>query len=329
MRTVRTTVEAPTDLGIAVIGVPTGSPVDLDLRLESVVEGVLVTGTAVVQLSGECVRCLVGISDELEVDVQELFTYSESDAGEERGVAAAGRADRPGAGSPRPGGARAAVPTGVLTGLCRVCVSMCGTNLNDHPEHSAQRRHRPPLGEARRPGGVRHEPRTAKDEQHRRQPELRKEGRTDGRSEEADVAEQHPAPPVGVEGDRAGPGGLHQPGLPGEAPAAHRVSVLRPVRSAQRSPTGPRVLTDRSSGPDGPAPGGGVARPARDEGEPRAVRACADPPLVRLRARWPADQRAAWSSSATPFSVWSSPSISFGPTRSTPRASWPSCAPRS
>ena len=80
MKPVQTTVEAPADLGIDVIGVPPGSPVELDLRLESVVEGVLVTGTAAVQLHGECVRCLTGISDELEVDVQELFVYPESEA---------------------------------------------------------------------------------------------------------------------------------------------------------------------------------------------------------------------------------------------------------
>ncbi len=40
-------VAAPADLGIdGVIGVPEGSPVELELRLESVMEGVLVTGTA-------------------------------------------------------------------------------------------------------------------------------------------------------------------------------------------------------------------------------------------------------------------------------------------
>ena len=75
MKVVRATVEAPADLGIAVIGVPPGSPVELDLRLESVVEGVLVSGTATVQLRGECVRCLGPISDELEVEIQELYVY--------------------------------------------------------------------------------------------------------------------------------------------------------------------------------------------------------------------------------------------------------------
>jgi uncharacterized protein len=75
MKVLRTSVEAPVDLGIAVIGVPPGSPVELDLRLESVVEGVLVTGTATVQVRGECVRCLGRISDELEVEIQELYVY--------------------------------------------------------------------------------------------------------------------------------------------------------------------------------------------------------------------------------------------------------------
>jgi uncharacterized protein len=83
LRTVQTAVEAPADLGIAVIGVPVGSPLELDLRLEAVVEGVLVTGFAYAQLAGACVRCLTELTDEVEVDVQELFTYAESDASDE------------------------------------------------------------------------------------------------------------------------------------------------------------------------------------------------------------------------------------------------------
>ncbi len=47
MKKVSRTVPAPEDLGLAdVIGVPEGASVELDLRLESVMEGVLVTGTA-------------------------------------------------------------------------------------------------------------------------------------------------------------------------------------------------------------------------------------------------------------------------------------------
>jgi DUF177 domain-containing protein len=71
------TAPAPADLGIEVLRVPEGSPIELDLRLEAVMEGVLVTGTATAGLEGECVRCLEPISDEIEVRFQELFVYDD------------------------------------------------------------------------------------------------------------------------------------------------------------------------------------------------------------------------------------------------------------
>lgn len=53
MKRLTRTADAPADLGIAdVIGVPEGAPVELDLRLESVMEGVLVTGTARAAVEG-------------------------------------------------------------------------------------------------------------------------------------------------------------------------------------------------------------------------------------------------------------------------------------
>jgi uncharacterized protein len=70
---------APADLGIEVLRVPEGSPVEFDLRLEAVMEGVLVTGTASAELAGECVRCLAEIHDDVVADFQELFAYEESD----------------------------------------------------------------------------------------------------------------------------------------------------------------------------------------------------------------------------------------------------------
>jgi uncharacterized protein len=70
---------APADLGIEVLRVPEGSPVEFDLRLEAVMEGVLVTGTAHADLVGECARCLEEIRDDVVADFQELFVYEESD----------------------------------------------------------------------------------------------------------------------------------------------------------------------------------------------------------------------------------------------------------
>jgi uncharacterized protein len=72
---VHRTVAAPADLGTDVIAVPEGSDVDLDLRLESVVEGVLVSGTVTASAAGQCVRCLDDLQRRVEVDVQQLYAY--------------------------------------------------------------------------------------------------------------------------------------------------------------------------------------------------------------------------------------------------------------
>lgn len=85
------TIDAPADLGIqGVIGVPEGAPVELELRLESVMEGVLVTGTARAQAEGECVRCLEPLEQSLAADFQEMFSYHDAD---DRGRAKAEPAD--------------------------------------------------------------------------------------------------------------------------------------------------------------------------------------------------------------------------------------------
>ncbi len=75
MRHVSVQVPAPESLGTPVIGVPAGSPIALDLRLEAVMEGVLVSGTARVHVTGECARCLDPVSLDREVELQELYAY--------------------------------------------------------------------------------------------------------------------------------------------------------------------------------------------------------------------------------------------------------------
>ena len=75
MRKLSRTVPAPADLGIDVLSVPEGSDLALELRLEAVMEGVLVSGTARGSLRGECVRCLDPLQREITSDLQELFAY--------------------------------------------------------------------------------------------------------------------------------------------------------------------------------------------------------------------------------------------------------------
>lgn len=72
---------APEDFGVEMVGVPAGAAIELDVRLEAVLEGVLVTGTATVPLRGECARCLDPIASTFEADFQELFVYDDTRSG--------------------------------------------------------------------------------------------------------------------------------------------------------------------------------------------------------------------------------------------------------
>ena len=78
MREWDATLPAPAGWGVEMIGVPEGAPVQLHLRLESVMEGVLVSGEVDVPVAGQCARCLEPVTDTLELDVQELYAYAGS-----------------------------------------------------------------------------------------------------------------------------------------------------------------------------------------------------------------------------------------------------------
>ena len=81
MRSYPRTIPAPDEparLGLEGIYVPPGAAVELDVRLESVTEGVYVSGTARAPLAGECVRCLDPLTDEIAVELGELFAYPDS-----------------------------------------------------------------------------------------------------------------------------------------------------------------------------------------------------------------------------------------------------------
>lgn len=133
MKMIRRTAQAPADLGIGVIGVPEGSAVELDLKLESVGEGVLVTGTGVVTLAGECTRCLKPISDSLEIDIQELYYYPGNEPDDEAARNEGERIDI------EPVLRDAVVLDLPFAPLCNqdcqgIC-PVCGSDLNDDPDH--------------------------------------------------------------------------------------------------------------------------------------------------------------------------------------------------
>ena len=78
IRTIQQTVPSPARIGLDLIAIPQGADLDLDLRLESVSEGVLVSGSVSGPTRGECARCLEPITGEVEVVLTELFAYPDS-----------------------------------------------------------------------------------------------------------------------------------------------------------------------------------------------------------------------------------------------------------
>ncbi|MFW0784632.1 DUF177 domain-containing protein [Gordonia sp. CPCC 206044] len=79
MSEVHRTLTSPERLGVDMIGIPAGSEIELDLRLEAVSEGVLVTGTVSGDTEGQCSRCLEPIDGAVTVFLTELFAYPDSE----------------------------------------------------------------------------------------------------------------------------------------------------------------------------------------------------------------------------------------------------------
>ncbi|GJF14049.1 DNA-binding protein [Mycolicibacterium cyprinidarum] len=90
------TVPSPSRMGLDLMAVDEGAPLELNLRLESVSEGVLVTGTVAGPTSGECARCLQPITGEVEIDLTELFAYPDSRTDETTDTDELGRVVREG-----------------------------------------------------------------------------------------------------------------------------------------------------------------------------------------------------------------------------------------
>lgn len=63
-------------MGNYAVGIEPGEKLEIDIRLESVHEGILATGDVFATATGECSRCLDPIETAVEVDFQELFAYS-------------------------------------------------------------------------------------------------------------------------------------------------------------------------------------------------------------------------------------------------------------
>ena len=143
--TVERTIPSPADLGLPLAQIPVGSDLLVEVRLESVLEGVLVTGIVDVEVHGECARCLDPLEWEETAEFRELFRYPATD---HRGAVIEETED--GVGDPlpfieddcidlEPTIRDAIVPQLPLAPTCRsdcqgLCAT-CGVRLDEEPGH--------------------------------------------------------------------------------------------------------------------------------------------------------------------------------------------------
>lgn len=139
METLEETVPAPESFGNSMLEVPAGSDITLGLRLESVHDGILVSGVASVDVHGECGRCLDPIDYPVTADLQELYVFESVDQGEPEGEADEQYEVQDDAIDLEP-----ALRDAVITQLpfqpvcredCQGLCSECGARLEDDPEH--------------------------------------------------------------------------------------------------------------------------------------------------------------------------------------------------
>ncbi len=148
-------VPAPADLGTDIIAVAEGENIDLDVRLESVLEGILVSGTARTRAMGGCTRCLDDVDVDVDVPFQELFAYTDRAAHHHHDARAAHHHDAgthddadeyvltDGLLDLEPLLRDAMIPTLPFQPVCRpdcpgLCAE-CGAHLADDPTHAHER----------------------------------------------------------------------------------------------------------------------------------------------------------------------------------------------
>jgi uncharacterized protein len=80
MREFTLDVPAPEKWGEGLVSVAAGDSVLVEVRLESVHEGVLASGRVETEYTGVCGRCLTDMAEPVEVEFQELFAYPGEEA---------------------------------------------------------------------------------------------------------------------------------------------------------------------------------------------------------------------------------------------------------
>ena len=140
----RDTVSSPVRIGAELLAIEQGAPLDLDLHLQSVSEGVLVSGTVSAPTVGECARCLTALNGDVEIDLTEMYAYPDSttdettEADEMGRVGACGEADTVDLEQPIIDAVGLALPFSPLCrpdcpGLCAECgVALATVGIDHH-----------------------------------------------------------------------------------------------------------------------------------------------------------------------------------------------------
>jgi uncharacterized protein len=68
-------IEIPESVGVPLVAVPAGDVIELDMRLESVTEGILLSADLYAIAKGECIRCLDPLEIVIDRQIQELYRY--------------------------------------------------------------------------------------------------------------------------------------------------------------------------------------------------------------------------------------------------------------
>jgi uncharacterized protein len=65
-------------VGVPLVAVPAGDVIEVDMRLESVAEGILLSADIYAIAKGECIRCLDPVEITVERKIQELYRYEQT-----------------------------------------------------------------------------------------------------------------------------------------------------------------------------------------------------------------------------------------------------------
>ena len=123
-------------INVGLVCLPAGREISIDVVLESVGDGVLVSATAELTLDCQCSRCLTQFSQEITTDIQELFVYPEREQEYEEEDVRRIQEERIDLGPPIRDAVILDQPLNPLCiPDCRGLCPQCGTDLNTDPFH--------------------------------------------------------------------------------------------------------------------------------------------------------------------------------------------------